>query len=258
MRFVGSCCIRIFYNSKQNSPCLIIISLLFDDSCKGKKGTCPSDLAIVLSGRHNTHLVTLSSMSVAHYILAFFQHHFVFSFTLMHLHNFNICSLMFLSFNNISNGTQWTGPHSLQINKYTHIATGTQNNFIFYQSMLQHASYLLLSVFKTVTMPRQTTQQNFTFLGLVAAILNWGHTHYNRSYMNPVHVYTAYTLYTVTPQPEGPKNTVTNCICICTPRFYVTACLNIVINFCSMPASRLKTVGGKQIRYFAASHDSYI
>ena len=26
-------------------------------------------------------------------------------------------------------------------------------------------------------MPRQTTQQNFTFLGLVAAILNWTHTH---------------------------------------------------------------------------------
>jgi len=36
---------------------------LFDDRCKG---TCPSDLAVVLSGRHNTHLVTLSSMSVAH------------------------------------------------------------------------------------------------------------------------------------------------------------------------------------------------
>jgi len=25
-----------------------------------------------------------------------------------------------------------------------------------------------------MTMPCQTTQQNFTFLGLVAAILNWG------------------------------------------------------------------------------------
>jgi len=42
------------------------ISLLTDDSCKSKKGTCPSDLATVLSQRHNTHLVTLSSMSVAH------------------------------------------------------------------------------------------------------------------------------------------------------------------------------------------------
>jgi len=31
-------------------------------------------------------------------------------------------------------------------------------------------------VFKTVTMPWQTTQQNFTFLGLVAADLNWGDT----------------------------------------------------------------------------------
>jgi len=87
-------------------------------------------------------------------------------------------------------------------------------------------------------MPRQTTQQNFTVLGLVAAILNCGHTHYNRSYMNPTQVYPTYNLYTVTPQPEGPKSTLTNCIC--TPRFYITACLNIVINFCSMPATRLK------------------
>ena len=47
-------------------PCLTLISLLFDISCKGKKGTCPSYLNIVLSGRHNTHFVTLSSMLVAH------------------------------------------------------------------------------------------------------------------------------------------------------------------------------------------------
>ena len=87
-------------------------------------------------------------------------------------------------------------------------------------------------------MPCQTTQQNFTFFGLVAAILNWGHTHYNRSYMNPIQVYTAYNLYTVTPQPEGPKNTLTNCIC--TPCFYITNWLNIVIHFFSMPAMRRK------------------
>ena len=156
----------------------------------------------------------------------------------MHLYNFNICSLMCLSFSNISSGSQWTGPRSLQINKCTHIATGTYNNFIFYQSLLQHISYLWLTIFKTVTMPCQTTQQNFTFLGLVAAILNWGHTHYSRSYTNPLQVYTAYNLYTDTPQPEGSKNTLTNCIC--TPCFYITACLYIVINFCSMPATRLK------------------
>jgi len=92
--------------------------------------------------------------------------------------------------------------------------------------------------FKTVTMPCPTTQKNFTFLVLEAAILNWGHTHHNRLYMNPIQVYTAYNLYTVTPQPEGPTNTLTNCIC--TPCFYITACLNIVINFCSMPATRLE------------------
>ena len=52
--------------AKQNRlPCFILISLLFDDSCEGKKGTYPSDLAIVLSGRRNAHLVTLSSILVA-------------------------------------------------------------------------------------------------------------------------------------------------------------------------------------------------
>jgi len=116
---------------KQTSPCLTLISLLFDDSYKGKKGICPSYLAVVLSGRHNTHLVTLSSMSVAHQLLAFFQHPIVFSFALMHLCNFNICSLMCLSFSNISTRSQWTGPCSQQINKCTYIATDTYNNFIF-------------------------------------------------------------------------------------------------------------------------------
>jgi len=45
---------------------LILINLPFDDGCKDNKGTCPSDLAVVMSGRHDTHLVTLPSMSVAH------------------------------------------------------------------------------------------------------------------------------------------------------------------------------------------------
>jgi len=153
----------------------------------------------------------------------------------MQLHNFN-CRLMCLSFSNISNGSQCTGPCSLQINKCTHIVTGTYNNLILYQSLLQQASYL--SFFKTVSMSCETTQQSFTFLGLVAAILNWGHTHHNRLYMNPIQVYTAYNLYTVTPQPEGPTNTLTNCIC--TSCFYITACLNSVTNFCSMPVMTLK------------------
>ena len=88
-----------------------------------------------------------------------------------------------------------------------------------------------LTVFKNMTMPCQTTQQNFTFLGLVAAILNWGHTHHSRLYMNPIQVYTVYSIpykYTVTPQPEGPKNTLTNCIC--TSCFCIIDCLNIVTN----------------------------
>jgi len=69
VHFVGSCCVQIFWHygqRKHTSPCLTLISLQFDDACKGKEVTCPSDLAIVLAGRHNTHLVTLSSMSVAH------------------------------------------------------------------------------------------------------------------------------------------------------------------------------------------------
>jgi len=153
----------------------------------------------------------------------------------MHLHNFNTCSLMCLSFSNVSRVSQWTGPRSLQINKCTHTATGTYKNFIFYHC---YSSTHTSDCFKTLTMPCQTTQMNFNSLGLVAAILNWGHTHHNRLYMNPMQVYTAYSMYTVTPQPEGPTNTLTNCIC--TPYFYTTACLNIVINFCSMQAMRLK------------------
>ena len=125
----------------------------------------------------------------------------------------------------------------------------TYNNFIFYQSPLQHVSYIWLSVFKTVAMSCQTTQQNFTFLSLLAAILNCGHTHYNRLHMNP---YTAYNLYTVTPQPEGRKNTVTNCIC--TPCFYITACLNIVINFYSMPATRNSGWQTKPVAHILTSH----
>jgi hypothetical protein len=72
-------------------------------------------------------------------------------------------------------------------------------------------------------MPYQTTQHNFTFLGLAEAILNWGHT-----LQQVIHE----------PQPEGPTNTLRNCIC--TSCFYITACLNIVTNVCSMPATRLK------------------
>ena len=91
--FIGSWCIRLLWHigqRKQTSPCLILISLLFDDSCKGKKGTCPSDLAVVLSRRHNIHLVTLSGMSAAHHLLAFFQHPSAFSFTLTHLQWFSM------------------------------------------------------------------------------------------------------------------------------------------------------------------------
>jgi len=56
---------------------------------------------------------------------------------------------------------------------------------------------------------------------------NIGDTHHNRLYMNPIQVYTAYNLYTVTAQSEGPTNTLTNCICI--PCFYITACLTVLM-----------------------------
>ena len=115
-------------------------------------------------------------------------------------------------------------------NKHTYICSYGYTQQFHILSIPATACLIPLTVFKTVTMLCQTRQDNFTFLGFVAAILNWGHTHYKRSY-------TACNLYTVTPQPEGPKNTFTNWIVIC---FYITACLNIVINFCSMPATRLK------------------
>jgi hypothetical protein len=61
--FVGSCYIRIFwhYGQRKQTSHLLFISLVFDDSCQAKKGTCPSDLAVVLPGRHNTHLVTFQA-----------------------------------------------------------------------------------------------------------------------------------------------------------------------------------------------------
>jgi len=127
---------------------------------------------------------------------------------------------------------------SLQINKRTYIYSYRYKQQFHILSITATACLIPLTVFKTVTMLCQTKQQNFSFLGLVAGILNRGHTHYNRSYTNPIQVYTACNLYTVTPQPEGPKNTLTNCIC--TPCFNITACLNIVIHFCFMPATRLK------------------
>ena len=110
-------------------------------------------------------------------------------------------------------------------------------------------------VFKTVTMPCQTKQKNFTFLGLVAVILNLGHTHYNRSYTNPIQIYTAYNLYTVTPQLEGPKNTLTKCIC--TPPFLHNSLLKYCHKFLFYASYETLTVGGKQIQYSALSRSSY-
>jgi len=127
---------------------------------------------------------------------------------------------------------------SQSANKQTYTYSYRYKQHFHILSITAAACLIPLTVFKTMNMPCQTTQQNFTFLGLVAAILNWGHSHYNKSYMNSIQVHTAYNLYFVTPQPEGPKNTLTNCIY--TPCFYMTPCLNIVIKFCSMPATVLK------------------
>jgi len=149
----------------------------------------------------------------------------VFSFTLVHLHNFNIRSLMCLSFSNISNGSQWTGPCSLQINK----PTDTYNNFIFYQSLLQHASHLWLTAYKTVTMSCQTTQHNFTFLGFLAAILNWEHAHITTGRTWTPYKYSQHIICMLLHPSQKDLQ-------ICTPCFYITACFNNVINFCSIPA----------------------
>jgi len=86
-------------------------------------------------------------------------------------------------------------------NKHTYIYNYRYIQQFHILSIPAAACLIPLTVFKTVTMLCQTRQDNFTFLGFVAAILNWGHTHYKRSYMNPIQVYTARNLYTVTPQP---------------------------------------------------------
>ena len=126
----------------------------------------------------------------------------MFSFTLMDLHNFNICSLICLSFSNISNESQWTGPQP--VNKETYLYSQRYKQEFQILSVTAIACFIPLTVSKTVTMLCQTTKENFTFLGLVAGILNRGHTHYNRSNMNPIQ-HTAYNLYTVIPQPEDLK-----------------------------------------------------
>ena len=102
--------------------CLIVV--------KAKKGTYPSDLVIVLPGRHNIHHFYLVKHVSSSLTTGIHSVPLVFSFTLMHRRNFCICSFMCLSFSNISCGSQWTGPCSLQTNKHTHIATSTYNNLI--------------------------------------------------------------------------------------------------------------------------------
>ena len=109
--------------------------------------------------------------------------------------------------------------------------------FHFYQSLLQHGSYLWLSVFKTMTAISNNTTK-FYFPWSCSSNCELGTHTLQQVIHEPMQVYTTYNLYTVRPQPEGPTNTLTNCICI--QCFYIIACLNIVINFCSMLAMRLK------------------
>jgi len=63
----------------------------------------------------------------------------MFSFAMMHPHNFNICSLMCLSFSIISSGSQWTANKQMYTYSYS-----PYKNFILYQSLLQHVSYICL------------------------------------------------------------------------------------------------------------------
>ena len=112
----------------------------------------------------------------------------------------------------------------------------TYNNFIFYQSLLQQASYIWLMFLKQWLC--HVKQHNRILLSLVLKQQFWiEDTHITTGRTWTPHKYTQHTIYCYT-QPEGPKNTMTNCIC--TPHFYITACFNIVINICSMPAMRLK------------------
>jgi len=158
------------------------------------------------------------------------------SFALMHLRNFSICSLMCLSFSNISNGSQWTGPCNLQINKCTSMATIHTTYFINHCYSKPHTSDCFWNSY--YVMSNNTTEFYFPWSWSSNSELGT-HTLQQVAHES-IQVYTAYNLYTVTPQPEGP-NTVTNCTC--TPCFYITACLKIVINVCSMPATRLLNGG---------------
>ena len=80
----------------------------------------------------------------------------------MQLHTFNICSLMCLSFSNISNGPQWKVPHSLQINKRTYIATGT-STISYFINHCHSRPHTGLSVFKNVTTVVSNNTTEFYF-----------------------------------------------------------------------------------------------
>jgi hypothetical protein len=104
----------------------------------------------------------------------------------MQLHNFIICSLMSLSFSNISTRSQQTGPHSLQ---QTRIYRYTYNNFIFYLSLPQHASYMWLSLFKKSDCTMSNNTAEFYLPRSYCSSSEWGTDNYSW-YINPVQVYT--------------------------------------------------------------------
>jgi hypothetical protein len=99
--------------------------------------TYSSDQAAVVWGRLNNDLFTLLSLSVVHWLMALFQHslhtdlatllilkpswHACSIPTSSHRHWCSSCSLMSLSFNNISAVPRWTRPHSLQTHTNTQL-----------------------------------------------------------------------------------------------------------------------------------------
>jgi len=140
--------------------------------------------------------------------MAFFLYPFVFSFALMRLHNFNICSLMCLSFSNVSIGSLCTGPRSLQTNKQKYPYSYRYIQQFHILSIPAIACLIPLTVFKTVTMSCQTTQQFYFPWSCSSNSELWTHITTGRT-LTP-YKYTQHTISIVTPQPEGPNNTLIN------------------------------------------------
>ena len=116
---------NVYRNVKQIFLYLTLISLLSYRWAGEKICTYRNDLAVVFLGTLSD-LVTLLSLSIAHSLLALFQHPLMFSLVpaqLLQCRSVSVTSPLFLN---------WTSPHSLQTHTYTSATVTAISHFICY------------------------------------------------------------------------------------------------------------------------------